>query len=58
MVEWSMIAMDMPTDVAIWDKLEWSIEAADKVTDATDIAEAGNGLYHDRCCYPCHDLLS
>ncbi|MCI35898.1 hypothetical protein A2U01_0057119 [Trifolium medium] len=58
MVEWPMAAMDMPIAAAVWDKLEWSIEAADKETEATDVAETGNGLYHDRCFYPCHDLLS
>ncbi|MCI86529.1 hypothetical protein A2U01_0107810, partial [Trifolium medium] len=34
------------------------IEAADKETEATDIAEAGNELYHNCCFYPCHGLLS
>ncbi|MCI63723.1 hypothetical protein A2U01_0084980, partial [Trifolium medium] len=62
-MEWSMAAMDMPTAVAVWDKREWSTEtvdketeSADKETEATDVAEAENGLYHDRCFYPCHDL--
>ncbi|MCI65570.1 hypothetical protein A2U01_0086828, partial [Trifolium medium] len=41
-----MIGMDMPT-AALWDKLEWSIEAADKESETTDVAETGNGLYHD-----------
>ncbi|MCI14469.1 hypothetical protein A2U01_0035600 [Trifolium medium] len=29
-VEWPMIAMDIPTVAAVWDKREWSTEAADK----------------------------
>ncbi|PNX58023.1 hypothetical protein L195_g058985 [Trifolium pratense] len=31
-------AMDMPI-AAVWDKLEWSIEAADKKTETTDAVE-------------------
>ncbi|MCI52528.1 hypothetical protein A2U01_0073773, partial [Trifolium medium] len=41
-----------------WDKLEWSIKAADKENETTDVVEAGNGFYHDRCFYPCHNILS
>ncbi|GAU49334.1 hypothetical protein TSUD_136490 [Trifolium subterraneum] len=52
-----MAAMDMPT-AAVWDKLERSIKVADKETEATDVAEAENDLYHDRCFYPCYNLLS
>ncbi|MCI67220.1 hypothetical protein A2U01_0088478, partial [Trifolium medium] len=36
----------------------WSIEAADKENETTDVAEAENDFYHDRCFYPCHNLLS
>ncbi|MCI73223.1 hypothetical protein A2U01_0094487, partial [Trifolium medium] len=36
MVRWPMVAMDMPITAAVWDKLEWSIEAADKETEAID----------------------
>ncbi|PNX55362.1 hypothetical protein L195_g048990 [Trifolium pratense] len=43
-------SMDMPNVVAAWDKQEWSIEAADKETESTDV-EAGNGLYRDCCAY-------
>ncbi|MCI06407.1 hypothetical protein A2U01_0027466 [Trifolium medium] len=43
-----MAAMDMPIAAAVSDKLEWSIKA-------TDVAEAGNGFYHDCCFYPSHD---
>ncbi|MCI86660.1 hypothetical protein A2U01_0107941, partial [Trifolium medium] len=42
-------SMDMPTAGAVWNKREWSTEAADKETDSTDVVEAGNGLYHDHC---------
>ncbi|PNX58891.1 hypothetical protein L195_g059413 [Trifolium pratense] len=51
-----MAAMDMPI-AAVWDKQEWSskivdkeIESADKETESNNVAEAGNGLYYDRCC--------
>jgi hypothetical protein len=57
-----MTAMDMPTVVAVWNKWEWSTKAADKETEAIDVAEADNGLYHDHyfgyhnryhCCCGC-----
>jgi len=54
MVEWPMVAMDMPTAAAVWDMWEWSTEAVERETEATDVAEAGNDLHHDHCFYPCH----
>ncbi|KAK2375082.1 hypothetical protein P8452_47460 [Trifolium repens] len=60
MVECPMAAMDVPIVAAVWDKMEYSTEAADKVTEsadkkseATDIAESGNDISYDRCFYPC-----
>lgn len=50
-----MAAMDMPIDVAVWDKREWSIEDADMETGVTNVDKAKNDFHHDRCFYPCHD---
>ncbi|MCI69565.1 hypothetical protein A2U01_0090828 [Trifolium medium] len=41
--------MDMANADAVWDKREWSTEAANKKIESTDVAEALNSLYHDRC---------
>ncbi|MCI69257.1 hypothetical protein A2U01_0090518 [Trifolium medium] len=40
--------MDLPNADAVWDKREWSTEAADKKIESTDVAEALNSLYHNR----------
>ncbi|KAI5406648.1 hypothetical protein KIW84_053111 [Lathyrus oleraceus] len=55
MMEWAMAAMDMPINVAVWDKREWSIEDADMETGVTNVDKAKNDLHHDRCFYPFHD---